>query len=196
MGHSTQGKQKEKVHSKALSWSLEPPCTVLLQGWGPFPGLYLQSCIHPQPSPNGHSCPILQMSKLTPRALKVLVQDLHLDSSGRGGKPRQLAPAAPLTTPPCLLSLWKSLRLSTCSLTPFRPLIKLHIIWKKDGVLLAGGISDYNRRLTIPNPTGSDTGYYECEAVLRSSSVPSVIRGAYLSVLGEMGQGCWGSPDG
>uniref|UniRef100_A0A8C4MJT3 Sidekick cell adhesion molecule 2 n=1 Tax=Equus asinus asinus TaxID=83772 RepID=A0A8C4MJT3_EQUAS len=52
-----------------------------------------------------------------------------------------------------------------------------------DGLLLSGGISDYNRRLTIPNPTGSDSGYYECEAVLRSSSVPSVIRGAYLSVL-------------
>nr|XP_045038349.2 protein sidekick-2 isoform X2 [Desmodus rotundus] len=64
-----------------------------------------------------------------------------------------------------------------------RPLIKLHIIWKKDGVLLAGGISDYNRRLTIPNPTGSDSGFYTCEAALRSSSVPSVIRGAYLSVL-------------
>ncbi|ELK37062.1 Protein sidekick-2 [Myotis davidii] len=64
-----------------------------------------------------------------------------------------------------------------------RPLIKLHILWKKDGVLLSGGISDYNRRLTIPNPTGSDAGFYECEAVLRSSSVPSVVRGAYLSVL-------------
>uniref|UniRef100_A0A667IJN4 Sidekick cell adhesion molecule 2 n=1 Tax=Lynx canadensis TaxID=61383 RepID=A0A667IJN4_LYNCA len=64
-----------------------------------------------------------------------------------------------------------------------RPLIKLHIIWKKDGVPLSGGISDYNRRLTIPGPTGSDAGYYECEAALRSSSIPSVVRGAYLSVL-------------
>ncbi|XP_016072154.1 PREDICTED: protein sidekick-2, partial [Miniopterus natalensis] len=64
-----------------------------------------------------------------------------------------------------------------------RPLIKLHIIWRKDGVLLSGGISDYNRRLTIPNPTGSDAGFYECEAMLRSSSVPTVTRGAYLSVL-------------
>lgn len=77
---------------------------------------------------------------------------------------------------------------------PSRPLIKLYIIWKKDGVPLSAGISDYNRRLTIPSPTGSDAGYYECEAVLRSSSVPSVVRGAYLSVLGEMGQGCGGPP--
>ncbi|XP_023585201.1 protein sidekick-2 [Trichechus manatus latirostris] len=64
-----------------------------------------------------------------------------------------------------------------------RPLIKLHIIWKKDGVVVSGGVSDYSRRLTIPNPTGSDAGYYECEAVLRSSSIPAVTRGAYLSVL-------------
>lgn len=69
-----------------------------------------------------------------------------------------------------------------------RPLIKLHIIWKKDGVPVSSGISDYNRRLTILNPALSDSGYYECEAVLRSSSVPSVVRGAYLSVLGKDGK--------
>ncbi|NXI91936.1 SDK2 protein, partial [Psophia crepitans] len=63
------------------------------------------------------------------------------------------------------------------------PLIKLHIIWKKDGVPLSSGISDYSRRLTILNPALSDSGYYECEAVLRSSSVPAVAEGAYLSVL-------------
>ncbi|XP_054027107.1 protein sidekick-2 [Dryobates pubescens] len=64
-----------------------------------------------------------------------------------------------------------------------RPLIKLHIIWKKDGVPLSSGISDYSRRLTILNPVLSDSGYYECEAVLRSSSVPAVAEGAYLSVM-------------
>lgn len=72
---------------------------------------------------------------------------------------------------------------------PSRPLIKLHILWRKDGVPLTGGLSDYNRRLTIPSPAGGDSGYYECEAVLRSSSVPAVVRGAYLSVLGEAGRG-------
>ncbi|XP_035414658.1 protein sidekick-2 [Cygnus atratus] len=64
-----------------------------------------------------------------------------------------------------------------------RPLIKLHIIWKKDGVPLSSGISDYSRRLTILNPALGDSGYYECEAMLRSSSVPAVAEGAYLSVL-------------
>ncbi|XP_027547203.1 LOW QUALITY PROTEIN: protein sidekick-2 [Neopelma chrysocephalum] len=64
-----------------------------------------------------------------------------------------------------------------------RPLIKLHIIWKKDGVPLSSGISDYSRRLTILHPALADSGYYECEAVLRSSSVPAVAAGAFLSVL-------------
>ncbi|NWS36986.1 SDK2 protein, partial [Probosciger aterrimus] len=63
------------------------------------------------------------------------------------------------------------------------PLMKLHIIWKKDGVPLSSGISDYSRRLTILNPVLSDSGYYECEAVLRSSSVPAVAKGAFLSVM-------------
>ncbi|NXS62977.1 SDK2 protein, partial [Brachypteracias leptosomus] len=64
-----------------------------------------------------------------------------------------------------------------------RPLMKLHIIWKKDGVPLSSGISDYSRRLTILNPALGDSGYYECQAVLRSSSVPAVARGAYLAVM-------------
>lgn len=50
---------------------------------------------------------------------------------------------------------------------------------------LSSGISDYSRRLTILNPALGDSGFYECEAVLRSSSVPAVAEGAYLSVLGE-----------
>ncbi|XP_058845794.1 protein sidekick-2-like isoform X4 [Acipenser ruthenus] len=64
-----------------------------------------------------------------------------------------------------------------------RPLIKLSIVWRKDGVLVTNGLSDFNRRLTILNPTVHQSGRYECEAVLRSSSVPSVSAGAYLHVL-------------
>ncbi|XP_062448077.1 protein sidekick-2 [Rhea pennata] len=64
-----------------------------------------------------------------------------------------------------------------------RPLVKLHIVWKKDGVPLSSGISDYSRRLTIPSPALGDSGYYECEAALRSSSVPAAAEGAWLSVL-------------
>eukprot|EP00064_Thunnus_orientalis_P007648 superscaffoldBa00000861_g7670 len=64
-----------------------------------------------------------------------------------------------------------------------RPLIKLSISWRKNGVLVTSGLSDFNRRLTILSPVVSDAGYYECEAILRSSSVPSVSAGAYLHVL-------------
>ncbi|XP_069050665.1 protein sidekick-2 isoform X3 [Lepisosteus oculatus] len=64
-----------------------------------------------------------------------------------------------------------------------RPLIKLSISWRKDGVLVTSGLSDFNRQLTILSPAVSDAGFYECEAILRSSSVPSVSAGAYLHVL-------------
>ncbi|KAM6897209.1 protein sidekick-2 [Xenentodon cancila] len=64
-----------------------------------------------------------------------------------------------------------------------RPLIKLSITWRKNGVLVSTGLSDFKRRLTILGPMLSDAGYYECEATLRSSSVPSVSAGAYLHVL-------------
>ncbi|KAJ8390731.1 hypothetical protein AAFF_G00101110 [Aldrovandia affinis] len=61
-----------------------------------------------------------------------------------------------------------------------RPLIKLSITWRKDGVVVSSGLSDFNRRLTVTSPVVSDAGYYECEAVLKSSSVPAVSAGAYL----------------
>uniref|UniRef100_A0A8C6Q863 Sidekick cell adhesion molecule 2 n=1 Tax=Nothobranchius furzeri TaxID=105023 RepID=A0A8C6Q863_NOTFU len=64
-----------------------------------------------------------------------------------------------------------------------RPLIKLSISWRKNGVLVTSGLSDFNRRLTILSPLVGDAGFYECEALLQSSSVPSVSAGAYLHVL-------------
>ncbi|KAI2658294.1 Protein sidekick-2 [Labeo rohita] len=48
-----------------------------------------------------------------------------------------------------------------------RPLIKLSISWKKDGVPVKSGLSDFNRRLTVLSPVVSDSGFYECEAVLQ-----------------------------
>ncbi|XP_029553634.1 protein sidekick-2-like isoform X5 [Salmo trutta] len=63
-----------------------------------------------------------------------------------------------------------------------RPLIKLSITWRKNRVLVTSGLSDFNRRLTIIGPVVGDSGFYECEVVLRSSSVPSINAGAYLHV--------------
>lgn len=68
--------------------------------------------------------------------------------------------------------------------SPPRPLTKLSIVWRKDGAVLHAGVSDFGRRLTVPGPAVSDSGFYECEAELRSSSVPSVSAGAFLHVLG------------
>uniref|UniRef100_A0A6I8SSN7 Sidekick cell adhesion molecule 2 n=1 Tax=Xenopus tropicalis TaxID=8364 RepID=A0A6I8SSN7_XENTR len=64
-----------------------------------------------------------------------------------------------------------------------RPLTKLNIVWKKNGVPLSNGVTEFGRFLTILNPVLSDAGYYSCEATLRSSSVPPVSAGAYLTVL-------------
>ncbi|TNM96794.1 hypothetical protein fugu_014950 [Takifugu bimaculatus] len=64
-----------------------------------------------------------------------------------------------------------------------RPLVKMSITWRKDGVMVNTGIRDFGRRLVISLPTVSDSGYYECEASLRSSSAPPVSAGAFLHVL-------------
>ncbi|KAJ8254116.1 hypothetical protein COCON_G00207280 [Conger conger] len=64
-----------------------------------------------------------------------------------------------------------------------RPLTKLSIVWRKNGVVVGSGLSDFNRRLTMVSPTVGDSGFYECEAGLLSSRVPSIRAGAYLHVL-------------
>ncbi|XP_028979648.1 protein sidekick-2 isoform X3 [Esox lucius] len=64
-----------------------------------------------------------------------------------------------------------------------RPLVKMVITWRKDGVVVSTGIRDFGRRLTISLPAVSDSGYYECEAALRSGGVPAVSAGAHLHVL-------------
>lgn len=61
----------------------------------------------------------------------------------------------------------------------------MSITWRKDGAVVNTGIRDFGRRLVISLPAVSDSGYYECEASLRSGSVPSVTAGAYLHVLGK-----------
>uniref|UniRef100_G3P9R9 Sidekick cell adhesion molecule 2a n=1 Tax=Gasterosteus aculeatus aculeatus TaxID=481459 RepID=G3P9R9_GASAC len=64
-----------------------------------------------------------------------------------------------------------------------RPLIKMSITWRKNGAVVSTGIRDFGRRLVISMPAVTDSGYYECEASLRSSSFPSVTAGAFLHVL-------------
>uniref|UniRef100_A0AAX7UJY2 Sidekick cell adhesion molecule 2a n=1 Tax=Astatotilapia calliptera TaxID=8154 RepID=A0AAX7UJY2_ASTCA len=61
-----------------------------------------------------------------------------------------------------------------------RPLVKMSITWRKDGAVVNTGIRDFGRRLVISLPAVSDSGYYECEASLRSSSVPSVTQSLFF----------------
>lgn len=74
-----------------------------------------------------------------------------------------------------------------------RPLIKLSIVWRRNGAPVSGGLSDFNRRLTVFGPAVGDAGFYECEAILRSSSVPSVSAGAFLHVYGGFSERRFGS---
>uniref|UniRef100_A0A4W6FWB0 Sidekick cell adhesion molecule 1 n=1 Tax=Lates calcarifer TaxID=8187 RepID=A0A4W6FWB0_LATCA len=59
-----------------------------------------------------------------------------------------------------------------------RPVDSLTVSWKRDGRRLASG-----RRLIIPAPTSSDTGFYVCEASLSNSTAKPVEARAHLSVM-------------
>uniref|UniRef100_A0A4W6FX34 Sidekick cell adhesion molecule 1 n=1 Tax=Lates calcarifer TaxID=8187 RepID=A0A4W6FX34_LATCA len=58
------------------------------------------------------------------------------------------------------------------------PVDSLTVSWKRDGRRLASG-----RRLIIPAPTSSDTGFYVCEASLSNSTAKPVEARAHLSVM-------------
>uniref|UniRef100_A0AAY4C1U3 SDK1 protein n=1 Tax=Denticeps clupeoides TaxID=299321 RepID=A0AAY4C1U3_9TELE len=63
-----------------------------------------------------------------------------------------------------------------------RPVEKLSIVWRRNGVAVATGVGAFGRRLTIVNPTSADVGMYVCEAFLTDSSVqPSEAR-AFFSI--------------
>ncbi|XP_078273747.1 protein sidekick-1 isoform X2 [Rhinoraja longicauda] len=64
-----------------------------------------------------------------------------------------------------------------------RPVDRLSITWKRNGVKLKSGISVFGRRLMILNPTSADIGKYECVATLQSSSVLPVHAHAYISII-------------
>ncbi|XP_066545960.1 protein sidekick-1 [Amia ocellicauda] len=63
-----------------------------------------------------------------------------------------------------------------------RPLEKLSISWRRNGLLLASGVGSFGRRLTMVNPTSADVGLYMCEAALLDSSVKPVESRAFLSI--------------
>ncbi|KAL4658231.1 protein sidekick-1-like [Arapaima gigas] len=64
-----------------------------------------------------------------------------------------------------------------------RPVEKLSITWKRNGMDLPSAVGTFGRRLTIVNPTSADVGLYVCEATLLDSSVKSAEARAFLSLI-------------
>uniref|UniRef100_A0A8B9F6B8 Sidekick cell adhesion molecule 1 n=1 Tax=Amazona collaria TaxID=241587 RepID=A0A8B9F6B8_9PSIT len=64
-----------------------------------------------------------------------------------------------------------------------RPLERLSITWKRNGIKITSGISSFGRRLTITNPTSADVGVYFCEAKLRDSTEEPARARAFLSIM-------------
>ncbi|KAI6076511.1 Protein sidekick-1 [Aix galericulata] len=64
-----------------------------------------------------------------------------------------------------------------------RPIEKLSMTWKRNGIKITSGISSFGRRLTITNPTSADVGMYFCEAKLRDSTEEPARANAFLSII-------------
>ncbi|XP_047663711.1 protein sidekick-1 isoform X3 [Tachysurus fulvidraco] len=64
-----------------------------------------------------------------------------------------------------------------------RPVDKLSLVWRRNGVEVASGVGSFGRRLTIINPTTADMGLYVCEASLLDSSVKSAEARAFLFII-------------
>ncbi|KAK4813575.1 hypothetical protein QYF61_011804 [Mycteria americana] len=64
-----------------------------------------------------------------------------------------------------------------------RPLERLSVTWKRNGIKITSGVSSFGRRLTITNPTSADVGLYFCEAQLRDSTEEPARAKAFLSIM-------------
>ncbi|XP_033945053.1 protein sidekick-2 isoform X6 [Pseudochaenichthys georgianus] len=109
-------------------------------------------------------------------------QPIMLTVENVGGPADPIAPAIIIAPKNTSVTMGRNEAIMEC-VANARPLVKMSITWRKDGVLVSTGIRDFGRRLVISLPAVSDSGFYECEASLRSSSVASVTAGAFLHVL-------------
>ncbi|EMP30597.1 Protein sidekick-1 [Chelonia mydas] len=64
-----------------------------------------------------------------------------------------------------------------------RPVEKLSMTWKRNGIKISSGVNSFERRLTITNPTTADIGMYFCEAELKDSTVEPARAKAFLSIM-------------
>ncbi|XP_056263637.1 protein sidekick-2 isoform X3 [Pseudoliparis swirei] len=109
-------------------------------------------------------------------------QPITLTVENVGGPADPIAPSIIIPPKNTSVTMGRNEAIMEC-VANARPLVKMSITWRKNGAVINTGIRGFGRRLVISLPAISDSGYYECEASLRSSSVPSVTAGAFLHVL-------------
>ncbi|XP_057606118.1 protein sidekick-1 [Hippopotamus amphibius kiboko] len=107
---------------------------------------------------------------------------IHLSVAGDDGAPEAMAPV--IVVPPSNRSVVAGSSETTLEcIANGRPVEELSVRWRRNGARVTGGLHSFGRRLTISNPTSSDTGEYECEATLPGSAFGPARAKAFLSII-------------
>ncbi|CAI9173366.1 unnamed protein product [Rangifer tarandus platyrhynchus] len=107
---------------------------------------------------------------------------VHLSVARDPGTPEAMAPV--IVVPPSNRSVVAGSSETTLEcIANARPVEELSVTWKRNGVRVTSGLHGFGRRLTISNPTSSDTGVYVCEAALPGSAFEPARAKAFLSII-------------
>uniref|UniRef100_A0A4W2DYC3 Uncharacterized protein n=1 Tax=Bos indicus x Bos taurus TaxID=30522 RepID=A0A4W2DYC3_BOBOX len=107
---------------------------------------------------------------------------VHLSIARDTGMPEAVAPV--IVVPPSNRSVVAGSSETTLEcIANARPAEELSVTWKRNGVRVTTGLHGFGRRLTISNPTSSDTGVYICEAALPGSAFEPARARAFLSII-------------
>ncbi|XP_069425693.1 protein sidekick-1 [Ovis canadensis] len=107
---------------------------------------------------------------------------MHLSVARDAGTPEAMAPV--IVVPPSNRSVVAGSSETTLEcIASARPVQELSVTWKRDGMRVTSGLHSFGRRLTISNPTSSDTGMYVCEAALPGSTFEPARAKAFLSII-------------
>ncbi|KAB0381550.1 hypothetical protein FD755_003467, partial [Muntiacus reevesi] len=102
--------------------------------------------------------------------------------SGDAGTPEAMAPV--IVVPPSNRSVVAGSSETTLEcIANARPVEELSVTWKRNGMRVTSGLHSFGRRLTISNPTSSDTGVYVCEAALPGSTFEPARAKAFISIV-------------
>ncbi|XP_040085931.1 protein sidekick-1 [Oryx dammah] len=98
------------------------------------------------------------------------------------GTPEAMAPV--IVVPPSNRSVVAGSSETTLEcIASARPVEELSVTWKRNGMRVTSGLHGFGRRLTVSNPTSSDTGMYVCEAALPGSAFEPARAKAFLSII-------------